>query len=59
MILIIQKYNEYLIRIDPTSQEYLNIITEQYYDNLIQENPGIEDALLENLEKMIKENNAQ
>jgi len=47
--------DEYLTRLDPNSQEYLNIITEQFYDNLIEENPGIEDGLLESLEKIIKE----
>ncbi len=49
--------DEYLTRLDPTSQEYLNIITEQFYDNLIEENPGIEETLLANLEKMIENQN--
>ena len=49
--------DEYLTRLDPTSQEYLNIITEQFYDNLIEENPGIEDSLLASLEKIIQNQN--
>jgi len=48
--------DEYLTRLDPNSQEYLNIMTEQFYDNLIEENPGIEDELLDNLSKIITAN---
>ena len=48
--------DEYLTRLDPNSQEYLNIMTEQFYDNLIEENPGIEDELLDNLSKLISAN---
>lgn len=47
---------EYLTRIDPKTQEYINIITEQFYDHLIEENPGIEDELIANLERILKEN---
>ena len=46
---------EYLTKIDPKSQEYVNIITEQFYDNLIDENPGIEDGLMASLEKIVSE----
>jgi len=48
--------DEYLTRLDPKSQEYLNIMTEQFYDNLIEENPGIEEELLDKLSKIIEEN---
>ena len=48
--------DEYLTRLDPNSQEYLNIMTEQFYDNLIKENPGIEDELLDNLSKLVSAN---
>lgn len=47
--------DEYLTRIDPKSQEYLNIITEQFYDNLVEENPSIKDQLLKRLEEIIEE----
>lgn len=46
---------EYLTRIDPKSQEYVNIITEQFYDNIIEENPGVEESLLASLEKIVNE----
>ncbi len=51
--------DEYLTRLDPSSQEYINIITEQFYDNLIEENPGIEDALIESLEKIVNKNETE
>ena len=46
---------EYLTRIDPQTQEYINIITEQFYEHLIEENPGIEDKLIANLERILEE----
>ena len=50
-----EKGEEYLTRIDPNTQEYVNIITEQFYDNIIDENPGVEESLIASLEKIIKE----
>jgi len=46
---------EYLTRLDSKSQEYINIITELFYDNIIDENPGIEDELLVRLSQLVKE----
>ena len=46
---------EYLTRLDPESQEFINILTEQFYDQMIKENPGMEDELIKTLEKIVNE----
>ncbi len=46
--------DEYLTRLDPNSQEFMNILTEQFYENLIEENPGIEDELIEKLSQLVE-----
>ena len=50
--------DEYLTKIDPKSQEYLNVVTTQFYDNLINENPEIEEELMKKLQTIVEEQRA-
>ena len=43
---------EYVEKVNDKSQVYMNVVTAAYYDMLIEENPIVEDDILEQLEEI-------